>query len=361
MVMKSCTIGNIAAEINKTLRRFLPDHMLFAATLIEFNAAAETATIWCGGMPQALIAREGRIVDVIDSDHMPLAALEQHEFSQDVKIIKLNEGDKIYIFTDGVEESRNERDEMFGETRLYDLFDGKSKDIFSRIIDELMIFTLSTEQEDDITLVEYTVDKNAFFSAPEHPQENEERLRAIPWTLELRLSPEEMRKSDPVVQIITLLKNAIGLNVHQDFISTILSELYSNALEHGLLGLASELKHTENGFSEYYLQRRDRLDALTEGTITINLDFRPNDDEGYVLISITDSGIGFDVEAVKARKALNTQQINDEDSFGRGINILDELCTDLDYSNGGRTVTAKYPLKNAFTSPPVFSDSLEPV
>ena len=43
-------------------------------------------------------------------------------------------------------------------------------------------------------------------------------------------------------------------------IHTVLAELYSNALEHGLLRMNSDLKSDADGFEEYYRCRAERLD-----------------------------------------------------------------------------------------------------
>ncbi|MFD1691395.1 hypothetical protein ACFSHR_07155 [Azotobacter chroococcum] len=56
---------------------------------------------------------------------------------------------------------------------------------------------------------------------------------------------------------------------------TVLAELYSNALEHGVMGLDSSLKRDAQGFAEYYRERRTRLANLYEGYVRFHLDLRP--------------------------------------------------------------------------------------
>ncbi|MFT5692384.1 MAG: hypothetical protein ACI92E_001716 [Oceanicoccus sp.] len=80
--------------------------------------------------------------------------LEDHRFSHDIQVFHVDEGDKIYLFTNGVEESSNSSNEIFGETPLHILFDGSDDDLFDCIIDHLKEFTGSQEQDDGVTLVE---------------------------------------------------------------------------------------------------------------------------------------------------------------------------------------------------------------
>lgn len=48
-------------------------------------------------------------------------------------------------------------------------------------------------------------------------------------------------------------------------IFTIIKELFVNALDHGLLGLDSNIKNGPDGFSNYVVERQKRLEAMTEG------------------------------------------------------------------------------------------------
>ena len=144
-----------------------------------------------------------------------------------------------------------------------------------------------------------------------------------------------MRSAEPIPQIVRLLSNATGVRVHEDFISTILSEFYGNALEHGLLKLDSNMKNDEDGFFAYYQARRERLAQLEQGSITLSLDYKNTPTGPTIAIKVSDSGDGFDYEALESK---------DDDSFGRGVNIIEHLCEDVEYSDGGSTVSAIYRL-----------------
>jgi len=108
---------------------------------------------------------------------------------------------------------------------------------------------------------------------------------------------------------------------------TVLTEMYNNALEHGLLKLDSNVKSSPEGFLEYYDMRESKLAALDEGRITIDIAYSPSD--SALTISVTDTGDGFDFSH------LENQQ--DEAAFGRGILLLRELCRSVSFLNDGRT------------------------
>lgn len=334
MANKGLSIGVIASEMNGALSGLLPDNMMLAASLIELNSAGDTLTVWAGGVPAMVHAdSHGNIKQLIEPKHCPLAMLDEAEFSQDVSVYSVSEGDCIYLFTDGVEESRNSQGEMFGEERLHALFDGSSSNMFDRILDGLAEFTGAQEQDDDITLIEL-VCRPIDIDNEETAQRSLDN--ALPWSLRYELTADQLRQSNPVAQIIRMLSNANGVNVHQDYISTIISELFSNALEHGLLNLESSMKETDDGFMEYYNLRQQRLAALDSGSITIQLDFCLQGDNPQITIKVKDTGSGFDFE--------NISQVDDEDSFGRGFDLIRGLCDSVEYSDGGSCVTVAYRL-----------------
>ena len=332
MAGKGLGVGVIAAEMNNALRSLLPDNMMLAAVIMEYNPSELNLTVWSGGMPPMIIENgKGVIRTHIEPKHSPLAMLESYEFSQDVDIYAVNVGERAYLYTDGVEESRNVSNEMFGQERLESLFDG-SDNIFDSIVTTLEQFTANTAQDDDITLVELT------FNAPvltdiDEVISNRDIQHALPWHWSMHLTPDDMRKAEPVPQIVKLINGAVGLSPHQDYISTILSELYNNALDHGLLQLDSNIKASEDGFFEYYQLRSERLSALNKGYINLNIDYLPGDIRGYLTITLKDSGSGFD---------YFSPQSSDDDTFGRGVDIIGHFCERIEYSEGGSKVIATY-------------------
>ena len=66
-----------------------------------------------------------------------------------------------------------------------------------------------------------------------------------------------------------------GAGDHWQLLNTILTELFANALDHGVLGLSSSLKSSPEGFSQYYHERTKRLERLVYGYIRVELNYFP--------------------------------------------------------------------------------------
>jgi len=120
-------------------------------------------------------------------------------------------------------------------------------------------------------------------------------------------------------------------------IYVILTELYSNALEHGLLGLDSALKNGPDGFGAYYALREQRLDQLDAGTIGIELLHRPTPDGGVLDITVSQSHNGCAAGEQSGRTLGGNGGYT-----GRGVALVRSLCESLDYDEGGRVARARY-------------------
>lgn len=339
MVKKGIKVGTIAYEINRTLRSVLPAHMMLAAAIVEVNARQKKLEVWSGGMPELIVDDGwGNLKYLIQSEHMPLSALNSVEFSRSVSFYNVEPGDRLYLFTDGLHESTNIDGEMFGEGRLINAYDGQNHDMFDYVQKRLDEFSKGTDQEDDITLVEVLVPDG---SDPDElaPVHTDPKLleNFSSWSVQVRLDEKDLKQTDPVAQVVNTLSSLNGCEIHADYLATIMTELFSNAFEHGVLGLDSVLKDGEDGFFVYYEARQQGLEKLDKASITIDLEFSPRADPPHIQIKVTDSGDGFDVDAY-----LSKTQDDNAMSFGRGISLIKELCESVEYSLGGREVRVTY-------------------
>ncbi|MCY1245024.1 hypothetical protein D9M72_581340 [compost metagenome] len=133
-----------------------------------------------------------------------------------------------------------------------------------------------------------------------------------------------------------LLLEVHGLRAQSGALYSVLAELYSNALEHGVLGLDSSLKRDASGFARYYQERNTRLDELLDGYVRLHLQVTPTDDGGCLTIHIEDSGKGFDVERVMARP------LEDVRLSGRGVSLIRQLGRNARWSDNGRSARVEF-------------------
>lgn len=327
MVKKGLAVGDLAAEINRQLQQLLPDDMFCAAFIIELGGSGKSLSVWAGGLPDAYVVcgKSGQIKHRISSSHMALGILDEYEFDRDVQNYDVSVGDKVCLMTDGVIEATNTTGEMFGESNFEQLLSYPQLSV-DFIINQVQVFCAGAVQHDDLSFAMISCQPNQGYN-PQH-----QTCSLLPQQCRLTLSAEHMKRSDPVLEALNLVCNIKGLSDHRSSLFLILSELYNNALEHGLLGLDSKIKDdTEEGFLTYYSLRQERLDELIEGQIILDLCFHPNSQ--MLEIGVEDSGPGFIDE---------TTQVESDQSFGRGIFLVSELVEKIEYLGKGNHVKVYY-------------------
>ncbi|MCA9752459.1 MAG: ATP-binding protein [Gemmatimonadetes bacterium] len=147
-----------------------------------------------------------------------------------------------------------------------------------------------------------------------------------------------LRAADPLPPLLELMAGLPGLTERRQELFVILSELFYNALDHGLLGIDSSIKDQEDGFERFYRLRESRRARLTEGSIRLDVEVRaePNGSGGEVRICVEDSGPGFDLERELPRFEQNLG------AAGRGIPLVRSLCREMRFVPPGNRVEVVY-------------------
>jgi signal transduction histidine kinase len=251
-------------------------------------------------------------------------------------MLRFKPGDKLYLLSDGILESESPDGSMFGEQRLEQVIEQYSADDdtqFNRLIDSVHEYTQSDSQSDDYTIIEYTMDEDGHHASRERASKNARKQAPMSWRLEHEFRSCTLRNFDPLPLVLQILNESPGLQDFRGRVFTILAELYANALDHGVLGLDSSMKKSPEGFTQFYISKKERLANLTEGMITIRMEHLPNETGGELLIRVTDSGKGFDIDAIQTDK---------NEFSGRGLALIDSLCKDITFSNSGRQVDVTF-------------------
>jgi len=343
MTKKGFTMEEIVREINLKLKNILPVGVFCCACMIDISYHEQLVKIWMGGLPDLIVKRFSTgALEFIGSQHLPLGVLSDERFSTRAEVIHMVPGDRLYLWSDGIHEAVNDKGEMFGKTALMDVFEGNrdSDDLFEDIIKGVQKFTGSAEQDDDHTIVEVTmVGPEEIEPAPESALNQVESSMPMDCRFVCELRADAFRSFNPLAFLTHFFREIPGLREHSGKLYTIMSELYANALEHGLLGLSSSLKENRNGFAEYYRLRDEKLSKLEEGQITIILTCEPRPTGGLLKIRFEDTGKGFDFD--KALKAVR-QRVDSQEYCGRGIPLLLFLCDDLQYYGAGNVAEVQF-------------------
>jgi len=350
MVAKGFHVRDIVRELNVKLYDILPVGVFCCAAAVEFDFSENTAQVWNGGLPDGLLYRSGTgACQRLLSRHVPLGIKPGRQFNDTVDVFETEPGDRLFLWSDGILEAANRSGAMFGEQRLLDIFGGGSapQALFDALNGAVRDFLGDEAQADDLSLVEVcVVARDEFAGVAPAWQEEVAAATAgggmtdahgvMEWRLRFELEPDSLRGMNPLPLLLHILMEVPGLRSRSGQLYTLLAELYSNALEHGVLGLDSKLKESAQGFAQYYQQRGQALQDLRAGCVAFDLAYQGNDNGGLLSIGVTDSGDGFDFEALLARP------LGQNGYSGRGVALLRKISQRMRFIEPGNQVCLEY-------------------
>lgn len=339
MTSKGFGITDIIAEINMKLKSILPVGVFCCSCMVDFSFDKQIIRVWSGGLPDSyLYHSDSKQITRIESKHLPLGIRSADDFSGELQVLEMAKGDRLFICSDGISEALNKAGEMFGEQRMIDAMNSSEEDdeIFLNIQNEVTSFMDDSKRDDDITLLEVKMVGN-FEMLNEHVSvSNAVHSGPQDWSMEYQLGPRTLREFNPLPLMLQIVMEVPGLRPYSGQIYTIMAELFSNALEHGVLALNSDLKATATGFMEYYEKRTKLLEQLDAGFVRFKIKHSPKPEGGVLIIQLDDSGPGFDY-AEKFK--LNMQK---DGYSGRGLPLVQSLSDSMNYLGNGNSVEVTY-------------------
>lgn len=151
---------DVTAQLN---RRFAVDENLgkyFTMAYIVFDSAAGELTFTLAGHPPQVYVPKGRKGELLECQGMPVGLLAEEELPEDSfqeKKISVFEGDRIYLFSDGLSEAMNEAKEQYTDGRLRDAIDQTQSLSLSASIESVLnsikAFCGSNPFDDDMSIL----------------------------------------------------------------------------------------------------------------------------------------------------------------------------------------------------------------
>ena len=101
-------------------------------------------------------------------------------FSRSVLQMDMQEGDRIFCYTDGITEATNEPGEMFGIERLQAFASAHTQIHVEQIVAEIRRFCGTSAQRDDITLAELVCQTIPKTTAPQDETKSGNDIHPLP-------------------------------------------------------------------------------------------------------------------------------------------------------------------------------------
>jgi serine phosphatase RsbU (regulator of sigma subunit)/CheY-like chemotaxis protein len=337
MTAKGYGLCETLREMNAKLKRILPVDMFCCATLLSLSFQRRSVEVWNGGMPDGYLHRiaSGERTP-LKARHLPLGVRSPSTFDDRTEVFPMAVGDRVFLLSDGVIDTCDANEQLFGVERLQQVFTANRQpdELFKDIQRALRDFR--GEARDDVSMVEVSLLEAAQVSPKALVYSDSGQSCPLDWSVSFEFRAATLKRFNPLPYLLQLLLEVHGLRAQSGSLYSVLAELYSNALEHGVLGLDSGLKRDAAGFTRYYQQRNARLDELQDGFVRVHLQVTPKGEGGCLRIRVEDSGKGFDVERVMGRPADGVRL------SGRGISLIRQLSHNASWYDDGRSARVEF-------------------
>jgi DNA-binding response OmpR family regulator len=320
MSRKSLSLSHLVFELNDKLLRQLPPDRFVAAVIIRVDPHLQQIHIWNGGMPSLfLLSKTGALLADAGSRHMALGILPEQQLDLSYQVVSLAEVERVVGYTDGFTDNFCKNGQQLNRPTILQLCQQYADlNQFEQSLD------LSVRQ-DDMTIFSLMLPALQQHQADAAPK----RSTGGGFGLNLKLEGRMLQGFDAGNQIVRMLQVC---DMPQQLCArtfSVLTELFLNALEHGVLGLSSQLKQEDNGFLTYYEEKEKRLEQLAD-TDVIEIALQWQAGAARVEIMVKDSGQGFQQQK---------PQSDDEAGLsGRGIEMIRSLCSEVEYRGNGNEV-----------------------
>lgn len=336
MVAKGFHIQRIVTEINKKLIRDTPQDRFVAAILIQIHRERKEIDVWNGGIPTAYWVHDGVILQSFNSQHMALGILEDDMFDANVITCDFPGEGILIAHSDGLIEEVNDEGVCFSSERVVELVKTNNDDLQSLLVGELKSYTGRENYKDDVSIC--TLEPSKIYQSCGQQLHNsigngfvQENIGNFSWSLKISGRKIESCEIPPLCN-----KFLQYLDVNQNFchiVFIVVSEMVTNAIDHGILKLSSSLKESLDGFNIYLKERDWRLSRLSnDDFIEVSLVWIESKEGSNLEIGVRDSGSGYDVCA-----ATNTCDL----AFsGRGLKLIRNLSQSVEIHPPGNFIKA---------------------
>ncbi|HLP97128.1 MAG TPA: SpoIIE family protein phosphatase [Sideroxyarcus sp.] len=340
MSKKGFSVSRIAEELNSKIHRLMPVDRFIGAALVSVDFREQALEVWNGGVPAPLlIGKDGELLHQWKSRYLPLGILDEKSFAAEVEVFHFEEDCQLFLFSDGLPEAESPDGAQFGRERIVSLLREAAPSYrFDMLMRALEKHLAGSRAHDDVSIALVNITQQQAQQAHEHHASVvEEKVDTnSPWRVAVTLGADELKYVDAVPLLMQMVTRLHVTSEHHSSLYVILSELFNNALDHGVLGLDSAVKHGPDGFELYLAQRDERLTRLERASITIEMESVEIDGRPGVKIRVADSGEGFDVSALQANALAESGQ------HGRGIALARSLADKLEFGPRGNEAIAYY-------------------
>jgi serine phosphatase RsbU (regulator of sigma subunit) len=158
------SVGETMIRANRRIKQDIKSGMFVALLYAVHDAEDGSVSLCSAGQTQPLLlsakTAEANLVETV-GDTFPLGILDEANYEETQ--LKMEPGDKVVYYTDGIVEAMNKNEDMYGFERLHEVVKSSQAEtaeaLMNDIISSVSDFTGAAPQHDDLTIIVVSANK----------------------------------------------------------------------------------------------------------------------------------------------------------------------------------------------------------
>jgi sigma-B regulation protein RsbU (phosphoserine phosphatase) len=158
--------GEVLTRVNSLIKPDLKPRMYVTASYLILSPREKTVRFASAGHQRPIFYSEsGKKVEILPGKGMALGISDDKFFRRVIEEheVTLHRGDGLFIYSDGISEAFNPKQEEYGEERILNTLKAnlsrKAEDIISALYEDLRQFIGTMNQSDDITMLSFKLEE----------------------------------------------------------------------------------------------------------------------------------------------------------------------------------------------------------
>lgn len=156
---RSLSPSDVMTEVNRVIAQDIRRGMFVTAMYCLLNKTTGELKLSSAGHNPAILIKQDGSYELLNTKGLALGLDKGKIFARQIQTItkKINRGDRLVLFTDGIPEAMSPRNEEFGDDKFYQLASKccnlESKKFVEHIVGSIAKWRRTAPQSDDITIV----------------------------------------------------------------------------------------------------------------------------------------------------------------------------------------------------------------
>ncbi|WCN12483.1 SpoIIE family protein phosphatase [Marinomonas mediterranea] len=317
VVSKGFTMSAIVNEISAKHIQLIPGNRFVASIIIEVRPIQDDIRVWNAGMPDVLMMKGKAISKRVKSSNMAIGVLPADSLDKNIETIPMSDFTHLIMMSDGVIENKEVNNKLMTFSDAYHYVSNLPLESETIISHMKMLDKGCDEDLDDMTVCIINIE-----GVKEYLDLSSDTVDPVygDFKITFSLLGNSIKNETLPIKVADFIESQGLVKPFCQRVFTVVSELYSNSVEHGVLGF--DAKNKISDYALFMEEKKSKLSLLGRED-KVEITFEWNELKQSLFVNVYDTGRGYQLEKTETSfiDSLN----------GRGLKLCKKLSDQFFY------------------------------